>query len=91
MPFAQNGLRRMDYGGNNGTVTVNLFSYTTPDAAAVVEAANYFNAAAVSFIKGDVIQASMVSGGTPVLKHYIVTSATGASPVTVAIQTVTAG
>ena len=91
MAFAIGGLRRFDYGGNNGTTSTGLFAYGTADAAATVEASDYFNSATALLQKGDIIFASMVVGGTPVLKSYIVTSATGAAAVTVALQTTTAG
>ena len=91
MPFALTNLRRVDWTAQNANVSISLFGYVTPDAAAVVEAANYFNPGATLLAKGDVIQAVMVIAGTPILKHYVVTSATGATPVTVAIQTTTAG
>lgn len=91
MAFAANGLRRCDYGGHNGTNAVSQFSYTTTDAAATVEAANYFNSAYQQFNKGDTIDAVMAVGGTPVRKNYVVTSASGATTVVVALQTTTAG
>lgn len=65
-------------------------TYITPDAAAVVEAAGYFNAAAARLPKNTVIQAVMAADGTPVLKHYVVTVNSGAT-VTVAVQTVATG
>jgi hypothetical protein len=94
MAYKAEGLRRLTYGGavGNGVGSVrSVFHYADTDAAATVEAANYFNSAAKDFVKGDIIKASLALGGTPVLKQYIVTSATGASPVTIALQTTTAG
>ena len=91
MAFLIAGLRRVDYGGNNTVTSTGLFHYGTPDAAATVEAANYFNSATALLQKGDVILATMVVTGTPILKQYIVTSATAAATVTVALQTTTAG
>ena len=70
---------------------VRTWFYATDDAAATVEAANYFNAGYQRFNKGDVIIASMVNGGTPILKKYIVTSASQATTVVIALQTTTAG
>jgi hypothetical protein len=70
---------------------ISTFVYSTDDAAAVVEAANYFNSATARLTKGSIIMASMVAAGTNVLKNYVVTSATGAATVTVALQTTTAG
>ena len=70
---------------------VSHWGYATADTAATVETSGYFNSAATLLAKGDVIDASMVLGGTPVFKNYVVTSASGATPVTIALQTTTAG
>ena len=48
-----------------------------PRDAATVEAANYFNGNVLDLQKGDTIQATMAKGGTPVMKHYVVTANTG--------------
>lgn len=94
MAFDIAGLRRLAprgaVGNGAGSVT-SAWAYDSNDAAATVEAANYFNSAADSFAKGDTIDAVMARGGTPVRKSYVVTSATGAATVTVALQTTTAG
>jgi hypothetical protein len=94
MAFDQAGLRRTTHrgavGNGDGSVT-SSWAYDTNDTAAVVEAANYFNTAAPQFAKGDTIDAVMVRGGTPVRKSYVVTSATAAATVVVALQTATAG
>lgn len=58
----------------------------TPDAAVVVEAANYLNASASRLPKGTIIFAAMVVNGTPVKKDYIVTANTG-TVVTIAAAT----
>jgi hypothetical protein len=65
--------------------------YTTDDAAATVEAAGYFNGARAFLRKGDVIIASMVNSGTPVMKQYVATAVPATGNVTVALQTTTAG
>lgn len=93
MAFNTNNLRRQGYGAANAqnAMPVSTFSYVTDDAAAIVEAANYFNAATKELRKGDVIEARMAMSGVPVLKEYIVTSATGAAVVTVVLQTAAAG
>lgn len=67
------------------------WGYATADTAATVETSGYFNAAASLVSKGDQIDAAMVLGGTPVRKSYVVTSANGVTPVTIALQTTTAG
>lgn len=63
----------------------------TNDAAAVVEAANYLNASAGLLTKGDVIEATMARGGTPILKNYVVTAISAANVVTIALQSTAAG
>lgn len=78
----------------DGTTTTGFYSYRTVDAAATVEAANYFDAA-TQLRRGDVILAVMNNavGQTPVVKKYIVTSgvASGQAHVVIALQTATAG
>jgi hypothetical protein len=91
MAFDTAGLRRYAYGGRVLTKTYSLWHYATPDTAATVEAANYFNSATSQLRKGDLIEAVMVTGGTPVTKRYVVTSADDAATVTVALQVTTAG
>lgn len=79
---------------DEGQVThsqVALWGYATADAAATVETAGYFNAAASLVSKGDAIDAIMVLGGAPVRKSYVVTSANGVTPVTIGLLTTTAG
>jgi|GEM_PF-6497733 len=71
-----------------------LHHYVTADTAAVVEAANYFDAA--TFLqRGDVIIATMNNGvgTTPVVKMYVVTAAIsyGDAHNVIALQTTTAG
>lgn len=73
-------------GGNIG----HMAYLRTADAAAVVEAANYLNGSVKRLPKGTVIQAVMAIGGTPILKHYVVTANNGTA-VTIALQTATAG
>lgn len=82
-------------GSTAGTPNLNQISsfvYATDDAAAVVEAAGYFNAARGLMTVGSIIQAVMaIGGGTPVHKNYVVTAVPNSGNVTIAIQTVTAG
>lgn len=94
MAFNKDGLYRQGQGGYVAALAPNprlsLWHYATTDAAAAVEAANYFPAKidqAAAFVKGDVIQVVAAAGGTPVLKAYIVT-AVGATACTIAAQTV---
>ncbi len=95
MAYNANGLR-VEFGtGSTGASTgtdkfFRMASYITEDAPAVVEAANYFNGAAKRLHKNTVICAVMTSGGTPVLKQYVVASNDGTT-VAVAPQTTTAG
>lgn len=72
------------------TSTRSLWTYSTDDAAATVEAAGYFNDAAKQLAVGDVVMCVMAFSGTPVLKSYVVTVNTG-SAVTVVLQATAAG
>lgn len=76
---------------STGVTTTSTWRYATDDAAATVETAGYFNNARSQLQVGDVIQATMAMGGTPVLKHYVVTAVPASGNVTVALQTTTAG
>lgn len=91
MPYADGSLRLIEYGPRVSNIANRVHMYSTADAASVVEAANYFNSATRFLLKGDIIMALMATGGTPVFKQYVVTSATGAATVTVALQSTTAG
>lgn len=91
MAYDSAGLRRFAYGGRVSTKTYGIWHYATADAAATVEGSGYFNSATAQLRKGDIIMALMVTGGTPVLKNYVVTSADGAGTVVVALQATTAG
>ncbi len=80
MPFDSKGLRRLSHGGVVGAGSANiqsLWHYATNDAAAVVEAANYFNSAAGSLVVGDIILASIDIDGTPTARKYVVLSNDG--------------
>lgn len=65
-------------------------TYITADTPAVVEAAGYFNGAVDRLPKGTCLTAVMTTGGTPVMKDYVVTANTGTA-VTIAMQKTTAG
>ena len=69
-----------------------IWGYVTADTAATVETAGYFPGATVGtqVAVGDLIDASMVVGGTPVTKRYVITVASSAG-VTIALQQTTAG
>lgn len=80
MSYNASGLVHVQQGGATAAGTTKVlreWMYATDDAAATVEAANYFNAAAGVLTKGDIILASMVRSGTPVGKSYIVTANSG--------------
>ena len=87
--------------GSTGQYMRQQATYITTDAAATVEAANYFpavqaaapNAPEMSYLNFPVglkIEATMNVGSTPVFKTYIVT-ASSSSGVTIALQATTAG
>lgn len=65
------------------------YVYATPDAAATVEAANYFTDKRLK--KGDVIEAMMARAGTPVTKTYILTAVNANGQATAALQSTSAG
>lgn len=65
------------------------FFYATADAAATVEAASYMTDKRLK--KGDVIEAVMARGGTPVTKRYVVTAVSAAGVATLALQATSAG
>lgn len=68
---------------------ISLHAYATDDAPAVVEGAGYFNNARLRFVAGDMIDAAMTLGGTPVTKRYIVTASPATGNVTIALQATT--
>lgn len=68
-----------------------LLIYATDDAAATVETAGYFNGARAFLRKGDIILATMVNGGTAVVKTYVAAAVPATGNVTIALATATAG
>ena len=72
MAFVQKNLSVLAYA--NGFT---LWHYTTPDAAATVDTAGYFNAAADMLRAGDMILANTATGGTPVHGIFAVASNAG--------------
>ncbi len=86
-------LSQVPVGSSAGAAQANQsthWDYATDDSAATVETSGYFNSGATLFSKGDIIDARMDIGGTPVRKGYVVTAAS-ATAVTIALQTTTAG
>lgn len=102
MPYdmSNNPLRRVSTLGTVGNPDTRAdsvkhrYENATADTAAVVEAANYFNAD-TRLQRGDLIDMSMnnVVAATPVRKHYVVTQgkASGDANNVIALQTTTAG
>lgn len=95
MAYDVRALSSIAFGAASAAGAANMtkvFVYRTPDTAATVEGAGYFNNARSRLTKGSIIFAAMVVGGTPVLKAYVVTAVPAApSNVTVALQTTTGG
>jgi hypothetical protein len=79
MPFLSKDLSVLAY-ANNFT----LWHYTTPDAAAAVIAANYFNNAASMLRVNDLIITNVNTAGVAATNFYIVTANNGTT-VTVAL------
>ncbi len=79
MPFLSKDLSVLAY-ANNFT----LWHYTTPDTAAAVIAANYFNNAASMLRVNDLIITNVNTGGTAATNFYVVTANNGTT-VTVAL------
>lgn len=98
MTYCTQSLRRHGtqpaVGSVAGTSNLNQtssFAYATDDAAAVVEAAGYFNAARGLLTPGSIIQASMAVGSAPVAKNYVVTAVPNTGNVTIALFATAAG
>lgn len=97
MSFTTRALARISQipvGSAAGAATAqqcSVFRYATADAAATVETAGYFNNARAQLAVGDVIIATMVATGTPVLKNYVVLTVPASGNVTIGLQTTTAG
>jgi hypothetical protein len=65
--------------GAGGDKTARLWILAATENAAAIETAGALNAFAGHMQRGDMIMASMVRGGTPVGKCYIVTAADATS------------
>lgn len=70
---------------------ISLHAYATDDAPATVEGTGYFNSARNRLTAGDMIDAAMTLGGTPVTKRYVVTASPASGNVTIALQATAAG
>lgn len=81
MAFDQKDLHAIAQAGANS-----VFFYATADAAVTVEGAAYITAPDRNIKVGDVIIASMVTGGTGVLKIYTVDSIVAATGVAVLVS-----
>lgn len=91
MPFAREGLVTRPRGvTSTGAQPAVDATYDTTDAAATVEAANYFLGAQAQLPKGSTINAAMALGGTPVHKTYVVT-VSNATTLTIVLQATAAG
>lgn len=109
MPYnsATDALRRGDMQAQLGDAAQRLdtttyaWSFRTPQVAATVETAAFFNICPADFLPGDTISAIMNNGPnqTPVFKSYIVTQVKGKIPyggvvaanTVIVLQTGTAG
>lgn len=65
-------------------VMVSTYLYVTDHSASDIKASGFFNADAKRLRKGDQIHATTAMNSTPVLASLVVTSASGATPVTTA-------
>lgn len=87
-------LRRIDGGvvqaAGSQAGSLGLWMLQTNDTAATVEGAGYMNAWYSDLPIGSIIMAAMDLGGTPKLKHYVVSANTG-GVVTLTKSVVTAG
>lgn len=72
MPFLSKNLSVLAYA--NGFT---LYHYTTPDTAATVDTAGYFNSASTQLRVGDRIMASVDTDGTPGYGDFVVLSNSG--------------
>lgn len=80
MAFDKDGL--VSFGNVFGSNKV--WAYHTADDLATTVASGYFNTVTARLTKADIILAVVATGGTPILRPLVVTSATGAATVTVA-------
>lgn len=91
MAYVETSLVRLAAIPVDSSTVICAYLYATADAAAVVETAGYFNSARTRLSKGDMIDAAMVVGGTPVSKRYVVTASPSTGNVTIAVQATAPG
>lgn len=88
MPWDQRGFLDVAEGavrpGDNPSRHRSIFHYCTDDAHTVVVAAGYFNPVRAMLQPGDIIFASTVLAGTPVLRIYGVVTVPATGNITVA-------
>jgi len=78
MALSAENLRRISFGGSTAAGQQNgLWALSTNDAAAAVDAANYFDSFAAQLKVGDLILGSLDLDGTPVPRIYMVTANSG--------------
>lgn len=90
MAFNSKALCRMGESFVGATNVKSCFFYATSDAAAAVAAAGYFNNARDKLRVGDVIIASLDTGGAPDARTYVVASVPASGDVTVTLGKATA-
>lgn len=73
MAFVKANLSLVSYSGNG----FHMWHYTTTDAKAVVDSANYFNDATNEMNIGDIIFANTSTGGTPEYGIFCVNANSG--------------
>lgn len=89
MAFAKTALKRIAFTPVAAGDFASKYFYATADAVATVETAGYFTGADNAWLKGDVVEVSMVRTGTPVFKTYVVTAVNASNVPTLVLQTTT--
>lgn len=91
MAFNIKALSRFNTSDRGALSQTNFYHYSTEDAAAVVLADGYFNAARSILKKGDCIQAVAVLGGTPDYLNILILTVPDTGNVTCAANTGASG
>ena len=73
MAFVKTNLSLVSYSGNG----FHIWHYTTTDAKATIDSANYFNDASSEMNVGDIIFANTSTGGTPEYGMFCVNANSG--------------
>ena len=73
MAFSKANLSLVSYSGNG----FHIWHYTTTDAKATIDSANYFNDASSEMNIGDIIFANTSTGGTPEYGMFCVNANSG--------------